>query len=515
MCPRSGCGKSRRITSATSAALSRAKARCTRWPRPGRWACAWCWPDRKTPTSGSTSSRWWTDGTWNTPGSFPGRRATSCLGALARCFTRFSFRKRLAWCWSRRCSVARRSPPCGWARFLTLSKKVSPAAWRRGWSSCRRRCWQPSPWTGAACERGRRNVFRPNAWRANTFARMNWPLPGLAHECPGHCSSSRRRNDWLRRRGAPARPAGRPRERGVSDFRRAWLERAPAGAGLGGARGGGESGREHPRDSPAALPATAGLVCRRLAQGRRPIAPPVVGGRGTAAHLRAARGGVASGPSGGLASAAPGVFGGPVTGSRAAGLRSLDAPGRARSRREHQRVDALENKGAARLSFATRRVQLRAGGARLERIPGRTGGQVLLRRGFSHHAAGDASMNQPLRIAMFVGCFPVISETFILRQVTGLFDLGHEVDLYADTRGDLGVAVQPEVAKYRLLERTVFMDLPPETAPWEIPVWPLTGRTWTPGASGSVHNSVRAARAVPHLLHCLAVAPRLTFQALC
>ncbi len=123
-------------------------------------------------------------------------------------------------------------------------------------------------------------------------------------------------------------------------------------------------------------------------------------------------------------------------------------------------------------------------------------------------------MNQPLRIAMFVGCFPVISETFILRQVTGLFDLGHEVDLYADTRGDLGVAVQPEVAKYRLLERTVFMDLPPETAPWEIPVWPLTGRTWTPGASGSVHNSVRAARAVPHLLHCLAVAPRLTFQAL-
>jgi colanic acid/amylovoran biosynthesis glycosyltransferase len=34
-------------------------------------------------------------------------------------------------------------------------------------------------------------------------------------------------------------------------------------------------------------------------------------------------------------------------------------------------------------------------------------------------------MNKPLRIAFFVGQFPVISETFILRQITGLLDLGH------------------------------------------------------------------------------------------
>jgi len=86
-------------------------------------------------------------------------------------------------------------------------------------------------------------------------------------------------------------------------------------------------------------------------------------------------------------------------------------------------------------------------------------------------------MNRRLRIAMFVGSFPVVSETFILRQITGLIDLGHEVDIYADTRVEAGAPMHPDVAKYDLLARTTFMDMPPETAPWELPVWPLTGRT--------------------------------------
>ena len=37
-------------------------------------------------------------------------------------------------------------------------------------------------------------------------------------------------------------------------------------------------------------------------------------------------------------------------------------------------------------------------------------------------------MPRPLRIALFIGRFPVVSETFILRQVASLLDLGHEVD---------------------------------------------------------------------------------------
>ncbi len=123
-------------------------------------------------------------------------------------------------------------------------------------------------------------------------------------------------------------------------------------------------------------------------------------------------------------------------------------------------------------------------------------------------------MTRPLRIAMFVGSFPVVSETFIVRQITGLIDLGHAVDIYADSRAETGAPIHPEIAKYRLLERTTFMELPPETAPFEMPVWPITGRTWPPGSASSIHNSLRVARAVPKFFRCLWKAPRLAFQVL-
>src|SRR5580765_1825072 len=123
-------------------------------------------------------------------------------------------------------------------------------------------------------------------------------------------------------------------------------------------------------------------------------------------------------------------------------------------------------------------------------------------------------MSRPLRIAMFLGRFPVVSETFIARQITGLIDLGHEVDIYADTRSDPGEPIHPEIAKYRLLERTTFMDLAPETAPFEMPVWPITGRTWPPGSAASIQNSLRVARALPRFFRCLRKAPRLACQVL-
>ncbi len=37
-----------------------------------------------------------------------------------------------------------------------------------------------------------------------------------------------------------------------------------------------------------------------------------------------------------------------------------------------------------------------------------------------------------MKIAFFVDQFPSVSETFILNQITGLIDRGHEVDIYAD-----------------------------------------------------------------------------------
>jgi colanic acid/amylovoran biosynthesis glycosyltransferase len=64
-----------------------------------------------------------------------------------------------------------------------------------------------------------------------------------------------------------------------------------------------------------------------------------------------------------------------------------------------------------------------------------------------------------VRIAFIVGGFPLISETFILNQVTGLIDLGHEVDIFA-RRPSADRAMHPEVERYGLLARTHWFDLP-------------------------------------------------------
>src|SRR5689334_2598593 len=111
-------------------------------------------------------------------------------------------------------------------------------------------------------------------------------------------------------------------------------------------------------------------------------------------------------------------------------------------------------------------------------------------------------MNKPLRIAMFVGSFPAVSETFIIRQITGLLDLGHEVDIFSELRGDTGAALHCEIEKYRLLERTTYMDMPPEVFPGELSIWPLTGETWPPGAEVAIPNAKRWSEALPKILVC-------------
>jgi colanic acid/amylovoran biosynthesis glycosyltransferase len=64
-----------------------------------------------------------------------------------------------------------------------------------------------------------------------------------------------------------------------------------------------------------------------------------------------------------------------------------------------------------------------------------------------------------VRIAFLVNEFPVISETFILDQVTWLLDRGCEVDIYAQ-RMLAQNAAHPEVAAYSLMDRA-FQLLPP------------------------------------------------------
>ncbi len=120
-----------------------------------------------------------------------------------------------------------------------------------------------------------------------------------------------------------------------------------------------------------------------------------------------------------------------------------------------------------------------------------------------------------MHIAVFVDYFPVVSQTFVLRQITGLIDLGHEVDIYAEWPDESG-CTHPEVQEYRLLDRTTFVNptMPAATGYWEMPIWPLTGRTWLPGADRPMWNAARAARAFPAFIRCLASAPRLTLQSL-
>ncbi len=64
-----------------------------------------------------------------------------------------------------------------------------------------------------------------------------------------------------------------------------------------------------------------------------------------------------------------------------------------------------------------------------------------------------------MKIAFVVGVFPKLSETFILNQVTGLLDRGHQVDLFALSRGE-GGPQHPDVARYGL-QGTVKYVLPP------------------------------------------------------
>lgn len=58
-----------------------------------------------------------------------------------------------------------------------------------------------------------------------------------------------------------------------------------------------------------------------------------------------------------------------------------------------------------------------------------------------------------MKIAFIVNTFPVISETFILNQITGLIDRGHEVDIYTFALKRLETP-HSQINRYHLLDRT-------------------------------------------------------------
>lgn len=60
-----------------------------------------------------------------------------------------------------------------------------------------------------------------------------------------------------------------------------------------------------------------------------------------------------------------------------------------------------------------------------------------------------------MKIAFLLGKFPNLSETFILNQIVGLMQEGHEVHIYASFPTK-GTKIHGEVAKYNLLEHTYY-----------------------------------------------------------
>lgn len=65
-----------------------------------------------------------------------------------------------------------------------------------------------------------------------------------------------------------------------------------------------------------------------------------------------------------------------------------------------------------------------------------------------------------LKIAFLLQNFPSMSERFVLRQITGLLDLGHQVDIVAEQNPGQPV-IHDEVQRYDLLKRTYYLPSVP------------------------------------------------------
>ncbi|RLI00872.1 colanic acid biosynthesis glycosyltransferase WcaL, partial [Candidatus Bathyarchaeota archaeon] len=64
-----------------------------------------------------------------------------------------------------------------------------------------------------------------------------------------------------------------------------------------------------------------------------------------------------------------------------------------------------------------------------------------------------------MKIAFIVTGFPTLSETFILNQITGLLDMGHDVEIFAQFNPE-EKKVHPDVEKYQLMNRVHYFNMP-------------------------------------------------------
>ncbi|MBC1457700.1 glycosyltransferase [Listeria newyorkensis] len=63
-----------------------------------------------------------------------------------------------------------------------------------------------------------------------------------------------------------------------------------------------------------------------------------------------------------------------------------------------------------------------------------------------------------MKVLFMVSSFPALSETFILNQITGFIDQGHDISILAMTRAT--GKIHPDVEKYDLMNKVQFVDIP-------------------------------------------------------
>lgn len=101
---------------------------------------------------------------------------------------------------------------------------------------------------------------------------------------------------------------------------------------------------------------------------------------------------------------------------------------------------------------------------------------ILFSLFFSIHELFSVVLRKkPMNILMVVGSFPVIHDICILNQITGLIDRGHNVDIFAFSKGDF-LHVQEDVIKYQLLNKTIFKKFPKSLDKYDIVMFQLGHR---------------------------------------
>ena len=93
-----------------------------------------------------------------------------------------------------------------------------------------------------------------------------------------------------------------------------------------------------------------------------------------------------------------------------------------------------------------------------------------------------------MRIAFVVNAFPLLSETFILNQITGLIDRGHEVDIHAHNTGDV-TKTHGDVDTYKLLKSLYIVPRPEGMI--DLPVCLLKLMVKNPGKIFTILKAIR------------------------